>query len=429
MASTTPSHQTARGTKSLVLHLPANQRLRKGLELLKSYVAEQGWEHVRCTTRIEGFHLGPWVNLRRFEYRRGKLPAWLVQELEAIPGWSWSPREDDQRRMVKLLHGYVSRHGWDQLTHSTVVDGVRLGPWVRGRREAYAAGKLPVWLQTELEKIPGWSDLVTQNTWGMTRKEQAAIAGAAAVCHRLRLGGGGHGDQGERGSHRTFRGEVADGPPARSTGPADCGTTGSHSWLVLGVDLPPGTPPPVLGTAAGLRRRAWLGGVPPKDRFSRFQNWCLVAHPPRGTTARGHWLIGSAWRWKRFPAGGGVCGRSIRLPPTKEGRDPVGHPLLRRWPPWQWVVASDRWAPDPTASVTGIPARPLFPHLPAPAPPCGGEWPLAIGYTENNLPICWTGLRFQISIKLGWLPGSSCREKTTCGREAGWDDVMCAAPG
>ena len=282
MASTPRSHQTVRETKSLVLHLPANQRLRKGLELLKSHVAEQGWEHVRCTTRIEGFHLGPWVNLRRFEYRRGKLPAWLVQELEAIPGWSWSPREDDQRRMVKLLHGYVSRHGWDQLTYSTVVDGVRLGPWVRGRREAYAAGKLPVWLQTELEEIPGWSDLVMQDTWGKSRKEQAAI--------------------------QTLRRFVTD------FGWVEVGTVTRVNGVLIGrfvgkwrtahrrgqldrriaeqLEAIPGwswesTYPREhhrrFGTAAGLRRRAWLGGVPPKDRFSRFQNWCLVAHPPRGT--------------------------------------------------------------------------------------------------------------------------------------------------
>jgi uncharacterized protein (DUF2132 family) len=140
------------------------------LVLLKSYVAEHGWEDFRFTTRVETFHIGQWVNLRRMQYRRGTLPTWLAQELEAISGWSWDPVKEAHLRNLKLLRWYVSQHGWDRLTKKTVVEGVHLKAWVYSRKRAYVAGRLSAWLQTELEAIPGWS-------WdtGLKRKEQVAL--------------------------------------------------------------------------------------------------------------------------------------------------------------------------------------------------------------------------------------------------------------
>jgi hypothetical protein len=150
-----------------------NPRLKNSLELLKSYIAERGWQDVRIETRVNGFHLGYWVSARRMQYHRGELPDWLRQELEAIPGWSWHPREDEQRRKLEVLRQYVQRHGWDRVSRYTVVDEVDLGSWTSCQKYAYAAGKLPAWLQAELEKISGWSSWATGV---MSRKEQAAVA-------------------------------------------------------------------------------------------------------------------------------------------------------------------------------------------------------------------------------------------------------------
>jgi len=166
------AHGTGAATKFSENGRKQNQRLKRSLELLKSYIAAHGWKEVRSSTRANGFHLGHWITMRRSQYRRGELPDWLRQELEAIPGWTWTPREDEQRRKLALCRRYVERHGWERLTRKTVVDGVNVGLWIRVKRRAYAAGKLPVWLREELETIPGWSSWATGV---LSREEQVAI--------------------------------------------------------------------------------------------------------------------------------------------------------------------------------------------------------------------------------------------------------------
>jgi hypothetical protein len=91
------------------------------------------------------------------EYRRGTLADWLKCELEAIPSWSWNPREDEQLKKVELLKEYVKKHGWHGLSGTTRVEGVRLKAWANGRKRAYAAGKLSDRMRKQLEQIPGWT--------------------------------------------------------------------------------------------------------------------------------------------------------------------------------------------------------------------------------------------------------------------------------
>jgi len=145
---------------------PDRPYLRKGLRVLKRYLADHGWENLHGKTRTaDGFQLGPWVVARRFEHRRGNLAKWLVAELEAIPGWVWSPIEQRHRRGLQLLRRYVKQHGWTDFTWNTAVEGFNLGAWIDGRRRAHEEGRLPDWLAAELEKIPGW-------TWKPTEHRQ-----------------------------------------------------------------------------------------------------------------------------------------------------------------------------------------------------------------------------------------------------------------
>jgi hypothetical protein len=132
-------------------------RLRKGLALLREFVANYGWDRFKRTTVFQGFHLGHWVCMRRAQYREGKLPVWLKLELERIPGWTWDPVEDRQRRNVRLLRKYVAERGWKSLKQSTRYENVNLGMWVNSCRQAFVRGTMPDWLKTELETIPGWS--------------------------------------------------------------------------------------------------------------------------------------------------------------------------------------------------------------------------------------------------------------------------------
>jgi hypothetical protein len=57
---------------------------------------EHGWQNFRSRTVCEEVAIGAWVTRRRSDYRNGRLPQWLKEELEAIPGWKWSAKQGRQ---------------------------------------------------------------------------------------------------------------------------------------------------------------------------------------------------------------------------------------------------------------------------------------------------------------------------------------------
>ena len=134
---------------SPVLSLPVDQRMKKSLELVKEFVAKHGCERINSKVKYRKFHLGPWVEARRTAYRRGTLPEWLKRELESLPGWTWHPKEDLQRRKLKLLHEYVRERGWDGFDSTTDFQGVHLGTWVSYCRKKYARDMMQDWLGAE----------------------------------------------------------------------------------------------------------------------------------------------------------------------------------------------------------------------------------------------------------------------------------------
>jgi hypothetical protein len=127
------------------------------VQILRSFVAEHGMGQLRRGTRVGGFHLGHWVTVRRTDYRRGTLPKWLEEELESIPGWTWDPIGTRYHEYLDLLRGFAASHGLDRLTSKTVYRGKPLGIWATCRRVDYRKGKLPQWVEEELESIPGWA--------------------------------------------------------------------------------------------------------------------------------------------------------------------------------------------------------------------------------------------------------------------------------
>jgi hypothetical protein len=129
----------------------------RGLDVLRRFVQEHGWEKVTRRTLVDGFHLGHWVSVRRTDYKRGNLSDDLVHQLEAIPGWTWDPVKTRYRKYVRLLRQYVDEHGIEDFSARTVYRNVRLGAWATCRRGEYRDGRLAPWLKYELEKIPGWT--------------------------------------------------------------------------------------------------------------------------------------------------------------------------------------------------------------------------------------------------------------------------------
>ena len=137
---------------------PFRDAYQRTLDLLRRYVKKHGWAAVKGETILEGIRLHRWMAHRRGEYKRGTLDRWVVDALEAIPGWTWDPRAAGHAHHLKQLRGHVTRYGWesiDQDTRST--DGTRIGQWLPNIRAVYRKGRLPAWLVAGLESIPGWT--------------------------------------------------------------------------------------------------------------------------------------------------------------------------------------------------------------------------------------------------------------------------------
>jgi hypothetical protein len=125
---------------------------------LRAYAAEHGLARLRQhTVARDGSPIGRWAHRARTQYRGGRAPLELVRELESIPGWTWEPGIDRQRRKLELLRRFVARKGWAALRPSTVFDGEKLGEWMVNCRQRRRIDGLGAWLQRELEAIPGWS--------------------------------------------------------------------------------------------------------------------------------------------------------------------------------------------------------------------------------------------------------------------------------
>ena len=103
-----------------------------GFGVLQRFVDREGHARVpQGHVEPDGFTLGSWVGSRRGEYRKGELSPDRVAALEAVPGWSWEPFEDDFREGLDKLMEFRAREGhvMVRVGHAEP-GGFRLGAWV-----------------------------------------------------------------------------------------------------------------------------------------------------------------------------------------------------------------------------------------------------------------------------------------------------------
>lgn len=97
-------------------------------------------QHVRCgrpITEIESGSRGGSFRAMHVYFvkmkARGELPEDVRRELEAMPGWSWAHAGAHRDRdVLELLKAAAARGDSLVFGPSTVVDGVKLGQWIRG---------------------------------------------------------------------------------------------------------------------------------------------------------------------------------------------------------------------------------------------------------------------------------------------------------
>ena len=137
-----------------------------GLAALRAYVAREGHARVPAVHVEGGLRLGSWVTARRKLRRRGSLNPKRATELEAFPGWTWDPFQDDWRASLDALRAYAAREGHARVPAVHVEGDLRLGQWVLSQRADGRLGHLDPRRAAELEAIPGW-------TWGRAVSDPA----------------------------------------------------------------------------------------------------------------------------------------------------------------------------------------------------------------------------------------------------------------
>ncbi len=132
--------------------------------LLQQFSAREGHARVSRDHR-EAFdggdsRLGGWIGKQRSNYEIGALTADRVAALEAIPGWTWDPFEDDFQEGLRALQQFSAREGHTQVSreHPEILDGedFPLATWMTSRRSNYRQGRLSADRVAAVEAVPGW---------------------------------------------------------------------------------------------------------------------------------------------------------------------------------------------------------------------------------------------------------------------------------
>jgi superfamily II DNA or RNA helicase len=127
------------------------------LASLQAFVQREGHARVPLAHVEGGYRLGSWVNELRNAYRRGSIDRDRVAALEALPGWTWEPHDDDFRHGLDELRSYVTREGHARVPRNWIENGFALGSWVTYRRSDGRANRLEADRVAALEAITGWS--------------------------------------------------------------------------------------------------------------------------------------------------------------------------------------------------------------------------------------------------------------------------------
>ena len=100
-----------------------------------------------------GFKLGIWLS--NIRVKRMSLPIEIIEDLQKLDGWSWSPREDSWNCGLASLQKFSNEFG-HAAPSNTYIDkgGYKLGAWVaecRATKKSLSQDRI-----TSLEDLPSW---------------------------------------------------------------------------------------------------------------------------------------------------------------------------------------------------------------------------------------------------------------------------------
>jgi hypothetical protein len=125
--------------------------------LLKQYADRHGTARVPSGYSVDGVRVESWIRTQKSARRKGKLNSERQLSLEKLPGWTWTPSEDDWQERYALLKEFATREGHSRVPQKHVEQGIRLGVWVSVQRRDALAGVMSQERRERLEALPGWA--------------------------------------------------------------------------------------------------------------------------------------------------------------------------------------------------------------------------------------------------------------------------------
>ncbi len=125
---------------------------------VKAYAKKH--KHVEIPRSVKGptGQLARWIVHQRLSHFKGVVltPAQKTK-LAALPGWSWSPKEEQWEKTFSELVEYVEQHGTTTVPRNYVTrSGCKLGKWLTKQRHRQSFIQYPDRKQ-RLEELPGWT--------------------------------------------------------------------------------------------------------------------------------------------------------------------------------------------------------------------------------------------------------------------------------
>lgn len=133
----------------------------KGFEYLKKYTEKHGHARVPLKFKYENFNLGVWVSRQR--KTRDKLDLDRIQQLEALPKWSWDVLENQWNEGFEYLKKYIKEHDHAKVPLRFKYENFNLGIWVQTQRKG--KDKLDLKRIQSLESLPQWSWDILEDKW------------------------------------------------------------------------------------------------------------------------------------------------------------------------------------------------------------------------------------------------------------------------
>lgn len=137
----------------------------RGKHSLIQFCKKEGHSLVKNTRFEDGFQLGKWVQMCRYQYNKGTLAQDKIDFFNGLPKWSWDVKGDQWVFGFEVLKQYVKREGNASVPSGYLEGDFTLGTWVSTQIYSYKKDKIDQEKIDLLEGLPGWSWNKLEDSW------------------------------------------------------------------------------------------------------------------------------------------------------------------------------------------------------------------------------------------------------------------------